>query len=153
MKSFFDLENFTFEINESKYENYDFSQQAMGFEQKQANEIYKPISIQKQIENLKYFNSEPEINIRPYSLEELNKLSKSFNTKLNIKNTVFNHGVMEFSNEVARKLFFQFSDLKIIINTNTPLNLFHNANKNSSNVNMDNLSPFISQNNQIKQSQ
>ncbi len=82
------------------------------------------------------------------TVNDMVKLSKSYNTKLNIKNTIFNHSVIEFSNEVTRKLFFQFSDIRAFINNNTPpLNLFHNASKTLNNSNLDNISPLIPHNN------
>lgn len=144
-----DLESFKFEINESKYEPYDISQQTMGFESNQIKEIYKPISIQKHIENLKYFNSEPEINTKGFSLEELTKLSKYYNTKLNIKITTFNNGILEFPNNLTRKLFFQFSDLRVIINNSASIQ-FQHPNKNLSPNNLQNYNLTPNNNDNIK---
>jgi len=135
IKKFKDLMNLKFEINESKYNynNLDFSQQAMTFDKQKNNDFNQTISIQNLIDNLKFFKTEPEINIRGYSLEELNKLSKNYNTKLNIKNTIFNQNVMQFSNETMRSLFFQFSELKLINYNNLQnqnQNKIQNSNKN-----------------------
>ncbi len=154
IEKYSNLENLRFEINESKYEEFDLSEQTMGInlKNKDIKDIYKPISLKNPISNLRYFNNEPEINIKSYMIEELSKLSKNYNPKLNIKNTIFNQNIMEFSNETIRKLYFKFSDLKMINNRSSSNNsIIHNQNVNS-NIN-NNHSILSRENNYIENSQ